>query len=187
MNARLTLRRAATHPLLAITAQRDQCILNLHFQPCEQLQWAIPMASPSSSPMKVSFPSFPTYSSELAGAPARTLKAPGLHNADVHLSRQSTSTISDSCEWWGKVHLEKSASSSERTPASPSPSNTFAKMKVSICHRGPISDLQSRLTSSLVVRSESVRNIIRERRMLEHLNHAFLCNLRYSFQDIEYL
>lgn len=23
--------------------------------------------------------------------------------------------------------------------------------------------------------------------MLEHLNHAFLCNLRYSFQDIEYL
>ncbi|GKZ32526.1 hypothetical protein AbraIFM66950_001995 [Aspergillus brasiliensis] len=38
-----------------------------------------------------------------------------------------------------------------------------------------------------VVRSESVRNIIRERRMLEHLNHAFLCNLRYSFQDIEYI
>ena len=39
----------------------------------------------------------------------------------------------------------------------------------------------------LVVRSESVRNIIRERRMLEQLNHPFLCNLRYSFQDIEYL
>ncbi|KAF2494833.1 kinase-like protein [Lophium mytilinum] len=38
-----------------------------------------------------------------------------------------------------------------------------------------------------VVRSESVRNIIRERRMLEHLNHPFLCNLRFSFQDIEYL
>ncbi|KAF2429319.1 camp-dependent protein kinase [Tothia fuscella] len=38
-----------------------------------------------------------------------------------------------------------------------------------------------------VVRSESVRNIIRERRMLEHLRHPFLCNLRYSFQDIEYL
>ena len=44
------------------------------------------------------------------------------------------------------------------------------------------------LTSSCtVVRSESVRNIIRERRMLEHLNHPFLCNLRYSFQDVEYL
>ena len=39
----------------------------------------------------------------------------------------------------------------------------------------------------IVVRSESVRNIIRERRMLEHLNHPFLCNLRYSFQDVEYL
>ncbi|MCJ1282389.1 hypothetical protein MMC26_001712 [Xylographa opegraphella] len=38
-----------------------------------------------------------------------------------------------------------------------------------------------------IVRSESVRNIIRERRMMEHLNHPFLCNLRYSFQDIEYL
>lgn len=38
-----------------------------------------------------------------------------------------------------------------------------------------------------MVRSESVRNIIRERRMLEHLNHPFLCNLRYSFQDVEYL
>ena len=41
--------------------------------------------------------------------------------------------------------------------------------------------------SRTVVRSESVRNIIRERRMLEHLNHPFLCNLRYSFQDVEYL
>jgi serine/threonine kinase 32 len=40
---------------------------------------------------------------------------------------------------------------------------------------------------ALVVRSESVRNIIRERRMLEQLNHPFLCNLRYSFQDAEYL
>ncbi|KAL3422026.1 hypothetical protein PVAG01_06182 [Phlyctema vagabunda] len=38
-----------------------------------------------------------------------------------------------------------------------------------------------------VVRSESVRNIIRERRMLENLNHPFICNLRYSFQDIEYM
>jgi serine/threonine kinase 32 len=37
------------------------------------------------------------------------------------------------------------------------------------------------------VRSESVQNIIRERRMLEYLNHPFICNLRYSFQDIEYM
>ena len=41
--------------------------------------------------------------------------------------------------------------------------------------------------SPTVVRSESVRNIIRERRMLEHVNHPFICNLRYSFQDIEYM
>ncbi|KAH8684703.1 kinase-like domain-containing protein [Tricladium varicosporioides] len=38
-----------------------------------------------------------------------------------------------------------------------------------------------------VVRSESVRNILRERRMLQHLNYQFICNLRYSFQDIEYM
>ncbi|EPE25583.1 Protein kinase-like (PK-like) [Glarea lozoyensis ATCC 20868] len=38
-----------------------------------------------------------------------------------------------------------------------------------------------------VVRSESVRNILRERRMLEHLSYQFICNLRYSFQDIEYM
>ncbi|KOS17388.1 Serine/threonine-protein kinase 32C [Escovopsis weberi] len=38
-----------------------------------------------------------------------------------------------------------------------------------------------------VIKSESVRNIIRERRMLEHVSHPFLCNLRYSFQDIEYM
>jgi serine/threonine kinase 32 len=46
---------------------------------------------------------------------------------------------------------------------------------------------KSVLTRYAVVRSESVRNIIRERRMLEHLNHPFLCNLRYSFQDAEYM
>ncbi|KAL6405576.1 AGC/YANK protein kinase [Ilyonectria robusta] len=38
-----------------------------------------------------------------------------------------------------------------------------------------------------VIRSESVRNIIRERRILEYANHPFICNLRYSFHDIEYM
>ena len=50
--------------------------------------------------------------------------------------------------------------------------------------KSPSRQLQLRFA---VVRSESVRNIIRERRMMEHLNHVFLCNLRYSFQDVEYL
>ncbi|PVH68252.1 AGC/YANK protein kinase, partial [Cadophora sp. DSE1049] len=36
-----------------------------------------------------------------------------------------------------------------------------------------------------IVRSGSLCNIIRERRMLEHFNHPFICNLRYSFQDID--
>ncbi|KAF2858655.1 kinase-like protein [Piedraia hortae CBS 480.64] len=38
-----------------------------------------------------------------------------------------------------------------------------------------------------VVRRDNVRNMIRERRMLQQLDHPFLCNLRYSFQDADYL
>ncbi|KAB8346381.1 hypothetical protein FH972_023423 [Carpinus fangiana] len=38
-----------------------------------------------------------------------------------------------------------------------------------------------------IVRQENVRNIVRERKMLESLNHPFLCNLRYSFQDHEFV
>ncbi|KAK9387767.1 kinase-like domain-containing protein [Lipomyces mesembrius] len=38
-----------------------------------------------------------------------------------------------------------------------------------------------------IVKADSVRNIIRERRILEKLRHTFICNLRYSFQDFEYL
>ena len=56
-----------------------------------------------------------------------------------------------------------------------------------LSYRGQKNTSRTWLTKCAVVRSESVRNIIRERRMLEHLDHPFLCNLRYSFQDIEYL
>ncbi|KAK9237281.1 kinase-like domain-containing protein [Lipomyces kononenkoae] len=38
-----------------------------------------------------------------------------------------------------------------------------------------------------IVKAESVRNIIRERRILERVRHPFICNLRYAFQDSEYL
>jgi serine/threonine kinase 32 len=55
------------------------------------------------------------------------------------------------------------------------------------CAYWAVSRVSPCLTSAIVVRSESVRNIIRERRMLEHVNHPFICNLRYSFQDIEYM
>lgn len=54
------------------------------------------------------------------------------------------------------------------------------------CHPSFSSKAHQSVTTA-VVRSESVRNIIRERRMLEHVNHPFICNLRYSFQDIEYM
>lgn len=56
-----------------------------------------------------------------------------------------------------------------------------------VCHHQSQQNTPCNIDPCTVVRSESVRNIIRERRMLEHLNHPFLCNLRYSFQDIEYL
>ncbi|KAK9470786.1 kinase-like domain-containing protein [Dipodascopsis tothii] len=38
-----------------------------------------------------------------------------------------------------------------------------------------------------IVKSDSVKNIIRERNILEKIKHPFICNLRYSFQDAEFL
>ncbi|CDS04783.1 hypothetical protein LRAMOSA07313 [Lichtheimia ramosa] len=37
------------------------------------------------------------------------------------------------------------------------------------------------------IRMEAVRNIIRERTILEQLDHPFLCRLRFAFQDHEYM
>ncbi|KAL1917445.1 uncharacterized protein VTP21DRAFT_3838 [Calcarisporiella thermophila] len=37
------------------------------------------------------------------------------------------------------------------------------------------------------IRMDCVRNILRERVMLEHVNHPFVCNLRFAFQDDEYM
>ena len=106
--------------------------------------------------------------------------------ADLCVVHQSASTISVFYVSSVKEPLEKSGLLSARIRALPLLSNTSAKMKA--CHFCPwSSDSSQQLTLSLVVRSESVRNMIRERRMLEHLNHPFLCNLRYSFQDVEYL
>ncbi|KAK9456695.1 kinase-like domain-containing protein [Dipodascopsis uninucleata] len=38
-----------------------------------------------------------------------------------------------------------------------------------------------------MVRSNSVKHMIRERKILERLRHPFICNLRYCFKDKEYL
>ncbi|KAK9448964.1 kinase-like protein [Limtongia smithiae] len=38
-----------------------------------------------------------------------------------------------------------------------------------------------------VVKSDCVSNILRERKILEVLRHPFICNLRYCFQDDDYL
>jgi serine/threonine kinase 32 len=34
---------------------------------------------------------------------------------------------------------------------------------------------------------EALRNIFRERSMLEELDHPLVCNLRFAFQDDEYM
>jgi serine/threonine kinase 32 len=34
---------------------------------------------------------------------------------------------------------------------------------------------------------DAVRNVIRERVMLEQLDHPFICRLRFAFQDDEYM
>ena len=99
---------------------------------------------------------------------------------------QSTLTTSASEGSSAVALLARSESSREKTRVCRLPSNTFAKTRVCAIlfffrHHIPIP-----LTET-VVRSESVRNIIRERRMLENMAHPFLCNLRYSFQDVEYM
>ncbi|KAK9467242.1 kinase-like domain-containing protein [Lipomyces arxii] len=38
-----------------------------------------------------------------------------------------------------------------------------------------------------IIKADSAKNIIRERRILEKIRHPFICNLRYSFQDADYL
>lgn len=37
------------------------------------------------------------------------------------------------------------------------------------------------------IKMDAVRNIIRERVILEQLDHPFLCRLRFAFQDNEYM
>lgn len=37
------------------------------------------------------------------------------------------------------------------------------------------------------IRMDAARNIIRERTILEQLDHPFLCRLRFAFQDNEYM
>lgn len=37
------------------------------------------------------------------------------------------------------------------------------------------------------IRMDAVRNIIRERVILEQLDHPFLCRLRFAFQDNDYM
>lgn len=114
-------------------------------------------------------------------------------NANLQSLRQLASTTFDCYESSAAVPLAKSELSSVKIPVYLSLSNISEKMKV--CYFLSHGVLQTeRLANSAffffyttVVKSESVRNIIRERRMLEHVNHPFICNLRYSFQDIEYM
>lgn len=37
------------------------------------------------------------------------------------------------------------------------------------------------------IKMDAVRNIFRERAMLEDLDHPFVCNLRFAFQDDDYM
>ncbi|PKY62813.1 kinase-like protein [Rhizophagus irregularis] len=37
------------------------------------------------------------------------------------------------------------------------------------------------------IRMEALRNIFRERSMLEELDHPLVCNLRFAFQDDDYM
>ncbi|KAF9275268.1 hypothetical protein BGZ68_010915 [Mortierella alpina] len=43
------------------------------------------------------------------------------------------------------------------------------------------------ISKAQVIKMEAVRNILRERQILESLDHAFVVNMRFAFQDDEYI
>ncbi|KAF9342271.1 hypothetical protein BGX26_007927, partial [Mortierella sp. AD094] len=43
------------------------------------------------------------------------------------------------------------------------------------------------ISKSQVIKMDAVRNILRERQILETLDHAFVVNMRFAFQDDEYM
>ncbi|KAG0081430.1 hypothetical protein BGZ90_008416, partial [Linnemannia elongata] len=43
------------------------------------------------------------------------------------------------------------------------------------------------ISKAQVIRMDAVRNILRERQILETLDHAFIVNMRFAFQDDEYM
>ncbi|KAF9309359.1 hypothetical protein BGZ91_007451, partial [Linnemannia elongata] len=43
------------------------------------------------------------------------------------------------------------------------------------------------ISKAQVIKMEAVRNILRERQILESLDHAFVVNMRFAFQDDEYM
>jgi serine/threonine kinase 32 len=43
------------------------------------------------------------------------------------------------------------------------------------------------ISKAQVIQMEAVRNILRERQIMESLDHAFVVNMRFAFQDDEYM
>ena len=43
------------------------------------------------------------------------------------------------------------------------------------------------ISKEQVIKMDAVRNILRERQILESVDHAFVVNMRFAFQDDEYM
>jgi serine/threonine protein kinase len=43
------------------------------------------------------------------------------------------------------------------------------------------------ISKAQVIRMDAVQNILRERQILETLDHAFVVNMRFAFQDDDYM
>jgi serine/threonine kinase 32 len=43
------------------------------------------------------------------------------------------------------------------------------------------------ISKAQVIKMDAVRNVLRERQILETLDHAFVVNMRFAFQDDEYM
>jgi serine/threonine protein kinase len=43
------------------------------------------------------------------------------------------------------------------------------------------------ISKSQVIKMDAVRNVLRERQILETLDHPFVVNMRFAFQDDDYM
>lgn len=63
----------------------------------------------------------------------------------------------------------------------------FGKVKVVVHKKSGLTYALKYIDKDACIERNATANVIRERKILEALNHPLVCNLRFAFQDVEYL